>query len=76
MNALSDVLLPCPFCGGEAEVCVGEVMFRDVSIRCNGCQTAGPLFDKDDAASSTENEIDAKRHWNTRMARGRLPSGP
>lgn len=64
--AISEVLLPCPFCGGEAEMIVGSHNFRDAMIRCTECNAEGPLFDGDDADSSTVNELAAKRHWNVR----------
>lgn len=66
--ALSEILLPCPFCAGRAEVIIGSHVFRDVIIRCEECAAEGPLFDEDDADSSTINEIKARAHWNKRAA--------
>jgi Lar family restriction alleviation protein len=67
MTALSKILLPCPFCGGPAEMVEGHHNFRDVKVQCTGCGTEGPLFDEDDATSATVNALAAQRHWNTRV---------
>ena len=59
----------CPFCGGEAELMVGEHNFYDAKVRCNECYTEGPVFDADpdDPGIEKKNVADAVEHWNTRL---------
>jgi Lar family restriction alleviation protein len=65
---MSEKLLPCPFCGGEASVHRGEHAFYDAKIRCAGCQAEGPIFDVDDgeANEAGQNEAESIAAWNRR----------
>ena len=58
------VLLPCPFCGGKATVCIGFAAFIDVEIHCDDCSMAGPNFDEQESVD--ENRAEAVAAWNTR----------
>lgn len=40
-------LLPCPFCGGKADVHVGRHAFTDAIVECDACNCEGPLQDED-----------------------------
>lgn len=55
-------LLPCPFCGGEAEVLTAESMHGGYlfGIMCNDCRSRGDVYD---------NEAEAIATWNTRAER-------
>ena len=55
---MSDDLKPCPFCGGEAELC-GMVGTR--YIRCTSCGCDGPIFQ--------DTKKEAVESWNTRSDR-------
>ena len=57
-------LLPCPFCGGAAELQKGLVAFDDYEIHCGGCGMAGPSFGAMDVTPSAKAESIAA--WNTR----------
>jgi len=63
-------LLPCPFCGGKAEIAIGEHNFYDAKIRCSNCSAEGPLFDdnydRELNQSSLANTEEAAKHWNSR----------
>lgn len=52
-------LLPCPFCGGEAETLTAESMNGGYlfGIMCNDCRSRGDVYD---------NEAEAIAAWNTR----------
>jgi len=65
---MTEKLLPCPFCGGEASVHRCEHAFYDAKIRCAGCQAEGPIFDVDDgeANEAGRNEAEAIAAWNRR----------
>lgn len=54
-------LLPCPFCGGEAETLTAESMYGGYlfGIMCNDCRSRGDVYDTEEEA------IEA---WNTRAA--------
>lgn len=58
-------LLPCPFCGAQAEMCIGLQEFVDVEIRCLSCcaQTGNYGFGCDDLE---KNKLIAISAWNTR----------
>lgn len=58
-------LLPCPFCGGEAELLTGMHAFNDVIIRCKKCSTESALFDGEHENLQV-NTDDALEAWNTR----------
>lgn len=54
-------LLPCPFCGGEAEILTAESMRGGYlfGIMCNDCCSRGDVY---------ETEAEAIEAWNTRAA--------
>lgn len=56
--SIKEALKPCPFCGGEAQLCqgIGGLVIQCKYEKCNG--TAGPAYTEDQAA-----EI-----WNNRAA--------
>jgi Lar family restriction alleviation protein len=58
------VLLPCPFCGGEAEECYQRDDLDDWKIECSGCGAVscpdGMRYDKHLAI----------KDWNTRIVKG------
>ena len=55
-------LLPCPFCGGEAEILTAESMNSGYlfGIMCNDCRSRGDVYDT---------EAEAIAAWNTRAER-------
>lgn len=55
-------LLPCPFCGGEAEILTAESMRGGYlfGIMCNDCCSRGDVYDT---------EAEAIAAWNTRAER-------
>ena len=55
-------LLPCPFCGGEAEMLTAESMNGGYlfGIMCNDCRSRGDVYDT---------EAEAVEAWNTRAER-------
>jgi len=59
------VLLPCPFCGGEARL--AEPASGKLYIACQKCFSAGGIFGPDAAA-------DATAAWNTRSSEQRASS--
>lgn len=57
------VLLPCPFCGGEAS---REFFNNDQwSIFCDGCHASAAMCETKPAAEAA---------WNTRVPLGRTPN--
>lgn len=56
-------LKPCPFCGGEAELCV-NLEYENAYVACKNCDAIGKV------ASSNYNGPDYKYHaisaWNKR----------
>ena len=58
-------LLPCPFCGGEAEMLTAESMNGGYlfGIMCNDCRSRGDVYDT---------EAEAIAAWNARTAHGTL----
>lgn len=57
-------LRDCPFCGGKAEVVIGEHAFNDVKIRCKKCFVETGLFEE-----TEDNEVNianAVNFWNKR----------
>lgn len=54
-------LLPCPFCGGEAETLTAESIHGGYlfGIMCNDCRSRGDVYDT---------EAEAIEAWNTRSA--------
>ena len=67
-------LLPCPFCGSEAEMIDERLRFF---IKCKSCGVVGPLirwrgeFDYEGAGSPTATDVaiwkaEATKLWNTR----------
>lgn len=65
-TGMSNKLLPCPFCGGEAHLLVGDSGIIDVCIECLECETRGPTFEEYPPATLDDNEATAVKHWNTR----------
>lgn len=59
---MSNELLPCPFCGGEAEILTAESMNGGYlfGIMCNDCRSRGDVYDT---------EAEAVDAWNTRAER-------
>lgn len=59
---MTSELLPCPFCGGEAEILTAESMHGGYlfGIMCNDCRSRGDVFDT---------EAEAIEAWNTRAER-------
>lgn len=55
-------LLPCPFCGGEAEMLTAESMNGGYlfGIMCNDCRSRGDVYDT---------EAEAISAWNSRAER-------
>lgn len=55
-------LLPCPFCGGEAEILTAESMHGGYlfGIMCNDCRSRGDVYDT---------EAEAIAAWNSRAER-------
>ena len=55
-------LLPCPFCGGEAEMLTAESMNGGYlfGIMCNDCRSRGDVYDT---------EAEAIEAWNSRAER-------
>lgn len=55
-------LLPCPFCGGEAETLTAESMYGGYlfGIMCNDCRSRGDVYDT---------EAEAIAAWNSRAER-------
>ena len=55
-------LLPCPFCGGEAETLTAESMHGGYlfGIMCNDCRSRGDVYDT---------EAEAIAAWNSRAER-------
>ena len=51
-------LKPCPFCGGEAEVCIEEHTWPPVRVRCPECGMA---------THWEITKIEAVKAWNTRV---------
>lgn len=64
------MLAPCPFCGGEASIAVGESNFNDAYVFCKSCNGSGPIFDNDPESGghSTDPEREAREHWNARYS--------
>ena len=53
-------LLPCPFCGGQAELLSAELReTHDAMIECSQCETTGP---------TSETDAEAIAAWNRRIA--------
>lgn len=59
---MGNELLPCPFCGNEAEILTAESMHGGYlfGIMCNDCRSRGDVYD-------TEAKVIAA--WNTRAGR-------
>jgi Lar family restriction alleviation protein len=64
------MLLPCPFCGGPANLETGHHNFDDAQICCQSCGMYGPVFDDDImiGGAGVKPIPDAIKHWNTRSA--------
>lgn len=57
--------LPCPCCGGKAEVCLGEHDFVDAKVRCTKCGLESGL--EDETKDATKNRLRAVAGWNRRQ---------
>ena len=71
MTENANILKPCPFCGGEAEMHIGRAEFNDVEIECTGCGATGGSFNvqwRSDYNNEEQNHnaTSAIQHWNTR----------
>ena len=69
----ADNLLPCPFCGGAAEISVGEHSFNGAKVICTNCFAEGTLFGAD-AAQGCSHVSEAIAAWNRRAAPA-IPDG-
>ena len=64
---MSDVLKPCPFCGGEAKLLNAMVGFIDWEASCENCGFSGPNFGAmEDHGSVVDYKDESTTHWNTR----------
>lgn len=71
MTEQREALLPCPFCGGEAVIDTGLMVFCDAEVHCRKCCISTANFDSygDDRKNGNaieRNRIDAIKAWNTR----------
>lgn len=68
-------LLPCPFCGGEAQLDIGKMVFEDAEVSCSSCGMTGPNFDEQ--LGSDHNRHCAIAAWNDRprLASTQEPAG-
>lgn len=66
-NPISEVLLPCPFCGGEACLCIGYHANTDAKVICKNCSAEGQLFGENDWSGDSFKE-EAIAAWNRRAA--------
>lgn len=62
-------LLPCPFCGGEAEVETGSVFMWEHIIVCKNCGASSKMMNGIAPSQAREKAINA---WNTRKPVERL----
>lgn len=58
-------LLPCPFCGGEAEL--DNSVANAVSVECTVCHASSPIF-----LRMSDREQKAIESWNTRKPMERI----
>ena len=68
---MTQELLPCPFCGGEAKLHFGLAGFDDAQIDCQSCASSGPNFDESPyqgEGARNYNAAEAIIAWNTRAA--------
>lgn len=69
------VLLPCPFCGGKAEICFQRDDLDDWKVECQGCGAVscpqGIRYDKQKAIEDWNTRIDYEdaESWRS-MAKG------
>lgn len=69
-------LKPCPFCGGESEVCISEEhhgmdgWYRVAFVRCKECRCRTPQYAIDGFYGCKTTEQDAIEAWNRRANDG------
>ena len=56
-------LLPCPFCGGDAEIITGSTVLWEHAVRCTKCRTAIKMMR---GVSPSVARNSAINKWNTR----------
>ena len=59
----NDKLLPCPFCGGEAEFCKGDWIGKEYWVKCTKCICKTSL---------SNNYNEPIKAWNTRKPMERI----
>lgn len=78
---MSEVLKPCPFCGGKATLCLGRNINYSTPMRfwyvmCLGCYSRGEYFYESTQELAPQDEADAIRGawdfatkaWNRRVS--------
>lgn len=69
-------LKPCPFCGGEATLCKKKECFghgeyhNNYFVKCDSCGAKGKK-EIEYYLSSTDCQVLATKHWNTRTQKER-----
>ena len=61
---MTEKLLPCPFCGGEALTGYGICEYNRWGVYCRGCSAVVEVEDYNGMADTEENAI---KMWNKRV---------